>query len=64
MRHATVEAGRASAFCAGFLHIHGSQLPRPQLKSVLLTTDHVPAAIVQAVEAAWNCTVYNHYGMT
>lgn len=40
------------------------QLPRPQLKSVLLTTDHVPAAIVQAVENAWNCTVYNHYGMT
>ncbi len=40
------------------------QFPRPQLKSVLLTTDHVPAAIVQAVEAAWDCTVYNHYGMT
>jgi phenylacetate-CoA ligase len=40
------------------------QLPRPLLKSVLLTTDHVPAAIVQAVENAWNCTVYNHYGMT
>ncbi|MCA9874489.1 MAG: phenylacetate--CoA ligase family protein [Anaerolineales bacterium] len=38
--------------------------PFPRLKSVLLTTDHVPAAIVQAVEAAWNCTVYNHYGMT
>ncbi len=39
-------------------------LPRPRLKSVLLTTDHVPAAIVQTVEEAWNCTVYNHYGMT
>jgi len=37
---------------------------RPRLKSALLTMDHVPQAIVQAVEAAWGCTVYNHYGMT
>lgn len=35
-----------------------------RLKSVLLTTDHVPRAIAQAVEQAWGCTVYNHYGMT
>lgn len=40
------------------------KLPRPHLKSVLLTMDHVPDAIVQAVEAAWGGTVYNHYGMT
>ncbi|MBK8900945.1 MAG: phenylacetate--CoA ligase family protein [Anaerolineaceae bacterium] len=40
------------------------QMPRPHLKSILLTTDHVPAAIVQAVEDAWGGTVYNHYGMT
>jgi len=37
---------------------------RLRLKSVLLTTDHVPQAIVRAVEASWGCTVYNHYGMT
>lgn len=35
-----------------------------RLKSALLTTDHVPQAIVRRVEAAWGCTVYNHYGMT
>ncbi len=35
-----------------------------KLKSVLLTTDHVPNAITRAVEHAWNCRVYNHYGMT
>jgi phenylacetate-CoA ligase len=35
-----------------------------KLKSVLLTTDHVPNAIVRRVEAAWGCTVFNHYGMT
>jgi phenylacetate-coenzyme A ligase PaaK-like adenylate-forming protein len=38
--------------------------PAPRLKSVLLTTDHVPQAIARAVESAWGCVVYNHYGMT
>jgi phenylacetate-coenzyme A ligase PaaK-like adenylate-forming protein len=37
---------------------------RLTLKSVLLTTDHVPDAIARAVEHAWDCRVYNHYGMT
>jgi phenylacetate-CoA ligase len=35
-----------------------------RLKSALLTMDHVPQAIVRAVEASWGCAVYNHYGMT
>lgn len=35
-----------------------------QLKSVLLSTDHVPEAIVKALKSAWGCEVYNHYGMT
>ncbi len=35
-----------------------------RLKSVLLTTDHVPPAITRAVEQAWECRVFNHYGMT
>ena len=35
-----------------------------KLKSALLTTDHVPDAIARAVECAWGCSVYNHYGMT
>ncbi len=34
------------------------------IKSVLLTTDYVPEAIRKAVGEAWNCSVYNHYGMT
>ena len=38
--------------------------PELRLKSALLTTDHVPDAIVRRVEAAWGCTAYNHYGMT
>lgn len=35
-----------------------------QVHSVLLSTDYVPGAIRSAVEAAWGCRVYNHYGMT
>lgn len=34
------------------------------LRSVLLSTDYVPQAIVQEVERAWGCKVFNHYGMT
>ena len=37
---------------------------RLRLKSALLTMDHVPQAIIRAVEASWGCRVYNHYGMT
>ena len=36
----------------------------PPVHSVLLSTDHVPQAIVHAIEGAWGCTVFNHYGMT
>lgn len=42
---------------------NGRRVPL-QLKSALLTTDYVSPAIVAAVEGAWNCQVYNHYGMT
>jgi phenylacetate-CoA ligase len=37
---------------------------RLQLKSVLLTTDHVSHAIKRVVEERFDCQVYNHYGMT
>jgi phenylacetate-coenzyme A ligase PaaK-like adenylate-forming protein len=37
---------------------------RPALSAVLLSTDHLPAAIARAIEIAWGCTVYDHYGMT
>jgi phenylacetate-coenzyme A ligase PaaK-like adenylate-forming protein len=42
---------------------HPAKLPL-RLKSVLLSTDHVPSAIKRAIEAAFGCSVYNHYGMT
>lgn len=40
--------------------------PGPAWKptQVLLSTDYVPPAIVSAIQSAWDCTVYNHYGTT
>jgi len=37
---------------------------RGMIKSVLLTTDYVPQALAQRVERAWDCEMFNHYGMT
>jgi len=35
-----------------------------RLASVLLSTDHVPRAIVSTLERDWDCRVFNHYGAT
>jgi len=37
---------------------------RLRLKSALLSTDQVSRAVVSAIEAAWGCDVFNHYGTT
>jgi phenylacetate-CoA ligase len=34
------------------------------IKSVLLSADYVPAAIVREIGRTWGCRVFNHYGMT
>jgi phenylacetate-CoA ligase len=46
-----------------FQQIHPTQYP-VKLKSILLSTDYVPDAIISAISSAWQCQVYNHYGMT
>lgn len=33
-------------------------------RSVLLSADHVPDALSEALRSAWGCEVYSHYGMT
>lgn len=38
----------------------GTAAPR----SVLLSADHVPDALSEALRSAWGCEVYGHYGMT
>jgi phenylacetate-CoA ligase len=45
-------------------HPEGLRLPPGTLRGVLLTTDHVPAPLVEAIERAWGCPVFQHYGMT
>ncbi len=40
------------------------QAPHVRLKSVLLSTDHVPQAVKRVIEQKFDCEVYNHYGMT
>jgi phenylacetate-coenzyme A ligase PaaK-like adenylate-forming protein len=38
----------------------------PQLrpKTVLLSADYIPRAVIAAIEEAWGCRVFTHYGMT
>lgn len=45
-------------------HKNTSAIPPGRIKSVLLSADYVPAAIVREIENAWGCAVFNHYGMT
>ncbi len=35
-----------------------------RVKSVLLSTDHVPRAVVSELKRIWGCDVFEHYGMT
>lgn len=41
-----------------------SQMASEGLLRILLSADYVPQALVQAVEDAWDCEVFQHYGMT
>jgi phenylacetate-CoA ligase len=42
----------------------GKAIPRDMIKSVLLSADYVPSAIVDELVSAWDCPVFKHYGMT
>lgn len=41
-----------------------ARLPAGRIKSVLLSADYVPDAVVSAIGKAWGCPVFSHYGMT
>ncbi|MDD2319607.1 MAG: AMP-binding protein [Geobacteraceae bacterium] len=45
-------------------HPDAAHIPQGRIKSVLLSADYVPSAIVSEIERAWGCPVFNHYGMT
>ena len=42
----------------------GAAGPCPAPRNVLLTADHVPRVVVDALRHIWGCGVYQHYGMT
>jgi phenylacetate-coenzyme A ligase PaaK-like adenylate-forming protein len=44
--------------------VRGTRMPGHRIKSVLLSTDYLPRAIVRALKNAWRCDVFDHYGMT
>lgn len=37
---------------------------RGAVRSVLLTTDYVPQALAARIRKAWDCEIFEHYGMT
>ncbi|ACV64157.1 coenzyme F390 synthetase-like protein [Desulfofarcimen acetoxidans DSM 771] len=45
-------------------HSDARNVPPGTVKSILLSTDYVPAAVVREVQKIWYCPVFNHYGMT
>jgi phenylacetate-coenzyme A ligase PaaK-like adenylate-forming protein len=45
-------------------HPDSAHIAPGTLRSVLLSTDYVPAAIAAAIRNAWGCPVHQHYGMT
>ena len=45
-------------------HPEADRIPSGRIKSVLLSTDYVPAATIRELGRTWGCPVFNHYGMT
>ena len=45
-------------------HPAAAMLPAGRLRSVLLSADYVPDAIVREISRVWGAAVFNHYGMT
>ncbi|GAB6143594.1 AMP-binding protein [Desulfocicer niacini] len=42
----------------------GNSITPGRIKSVLLSGDYLPGSITKAIQRAWGCPVFNHYGMT
>ena len=45
-------------------HPQSARIPAGDIRSVLLSTDYVPACVVEDIQQSWGCHVYQHYGMT
>jgi phenylacetate-coenzyme A ligase PaaK-like adenylate-forming protein len=45
-------------------HPAAIMLPPGRIRSILLSADYVPDAVVREIGRVWGCPVFNHYGMT
>lgn len=45
-------------------HPRAGEIPPGCIKSILLSADYVPSAIIRELERVWECPVFNHYGTT
>lgn len=45
-------------------HRDAAAITKGMIRSVLLSADYVPTAIVREIKDAWGSAVFNHYGMT
>lgn len=45
-------------------HPLADAIPAGRIKSVFLTSDYVPSALVAEISRRWGCPAFNHYGMT
>ena len=59
----TSMVGIPTHFLAMVRNQHGNRLSG-KIKSLLLTTDHVPDSVCRIIEKEWGAFPYNHYGMT
>ena len=45
-------------------HEDSRLIPTGCIQNILLSTDYVPSTLVNELDRAWSCRVFNHYGMT
>jgi phenylacetate-CoA ligase len=45
-------------------HPHASRIAHDRIRSVFLTSDYVPSALIAEIQRQWGCPAFNHYGMT
>ena len=45
-------------------HKDAEMIPESRIKSVLLSADYVPSALVHELRCVWGCGVFGHYGTT
>jgi phenylacetate-CoA ligase len=45
-------------------HEQAETIPSGRIKSILLSADYVPGAVVEELERLWECVVFSHYGTT